>query len=72
MSRPTAIASVYAAVTHSITVYEPPSSRRIAGAATCAIVVSSRSITAAATAAANASQRQRWDETDEEDTRHLL
>ena len=40
-----------------MTAYEPPSSRRIVGAATCAMVESSRSITAAVITAPNATQR---------------
>ena len=51
------MARAYAAVTHSMTAYEPPSSRRMVGAATCAMVESSRSITAAVMTTAKASQR---------------
>jgi hypothetical protein len=40
-----------------MTAYEPPSSRRIVGAATCAMVESSRSMTAAVTTAPNATHR---------------
>ncbi|HEX5193095.1 MAG TPA: hypothetical protein VFW09_09855 [Solirubrobacteraceae bacterium] len=55
----TDIASVYAAEIHSSVANEPPRSRRIAGAAVCAIVESSRSITIAASTTANPSQAAR-------------
>ena len=51
------MARAYAAVTHSMTAYEPPSSRLMVGAATCAMVESSRSITAAVMMTPKASQR---------------
>ena len=57
-----AMARAYAALTHSMTAYEPPSSCRIDGAATCVMVESSRSITAAAITTPKATHRRRCPE----------